>query len=108
MKDTTPPERCDRFLFARPGGFQPGTYVLTVKRVAADTPPDPDWAELQNALDEAGTGIVIAPLPDADGMSFALVSRPPDMTDQEAALIVTGMAEPVVIGPWDIPVIITE
>jgi hypothetical protein len=35
-------------------------------------------------LDEAGTGIVIAPLPDAEGLCFALVSRPSDMTDQEA------------------------
>jgi hypothetical protein len=97
----SPPRRCDRLFFSRPGGFPPGDYSLMIKRLAASISPIQDWPALQRALGEVG--IVVATLPD-DGRSFALISRPPDMTDQEASLVVSGMQEPVVIGPWTVPV----
>jgi hypothetical protein len=103
----SPIRRCDRIFFARHGGFPPGDYSLTVKRLAASLSPNQDWAALQEALDEAHTGIVVAPLPD-DGRSFALMRRPPDMTDQEASIIVSGLQEPVVLGPWVIPISLEE
>jgi hypothetical protein len=99
----SPLRRCDRLFFSRPDGFPPGSYTLTVARLAASLLASQDWGEIQHTLDEADTGIVIASLPD-DGRSFALVQRPPEMTDQEASLIVSGLEEPVVIGPWVIPV----
>ena len=103
----SPLRRCDRIFFSRPGGFPPGDYSLTIKRLAASLSPNQDWAALQRALDETGTGIVVAPLPD-DGRSFALIRRPPDMTDQEGSLIVSGLQEPVVLGPWVIPISLEE
>ena len=103
----SPPRRCNRLYFSRPGGFPPGDYSLTIKRLAASLEPNQDWNALQRALDEADTGIVVAPLPD-DGRSFALIGRPPDMTDQEASLVVSGIQEPVVLGPWVIPISLEE
>ena len=106
--DQSPPVRCDRLYFTRPGGFPAGQYTLTIERLAASIPQSPDWAALQSALDESGTGIIVAPLPDGEGPSFDLVHRPPEISDQEASLIVTGFFEPVVIGPWEILVAIEE
>ena len=88
-----------------PEGSPPGAYTLTIKRLAASLSPDQDWPALQKALEQEG--ILVAPLPD-DGRSFALIRRPPEMSDQEASLVVTGLQEPVVLGPWVIPISLEE
>jgi hypothetical protein len=38
------------------------------------------------------------------GGIYALIDTPPGMSDNQAHDIVVGMAEPVVIGPWALPI----
>lgn len=100
--------RCDRLFFTRPGGFPPGVYSLTIIRLAASIPAEPDWAALESTLADAAPGLVIEPLPGQSGLSFGLIGVPAGMTDAEAANLVLGLAEPVVVGPWSIRVEIQE
>jgi hypothetical protein len=97
-------QRCDRIHFQMLSIRPQQEYTLTIQRIAADLPQDPDWDELQRRLDAAGTGILIEPLEDADGFSFALLERPDSMTDLEAHNVVVGMAGEVIEGPWQLPV----
>jgi hypothetical protein len=103
-----PDRACGRLTFPLPEGFQCGECTLTIKRLAGITAEDPDWAEIQRALDEANTGIVIEPSVGGDSRDFTLISWPENMTDLEAHYIVVGMLEPVVIGPWVFPVVFGE
>ncbi len=98
--DGVPYQRCDRVGFPMTEEPGEGMYTLTIRRIAADLPDEPDWAELQRRLDAAHTGIRIEPLPDAEGLSFALIERPAAMSDLEAHDVVVGMAGDVVEGPW--------
>jgi hypothetical protein len=103
-----PPRRCDRLFFSRPGGFPPGEYTLTIARLSASIPAEPDWAALEKALAQAAPGLVIEQLPDQAGLAFGLISTPAGMTDSEAADLVVGLAEPVLIGPWSVPIEIQQ
>jgi hypothetical protein len=103
-----PPRRCDRLFFSRPGGFPPGVYSLTIARLAASIPAEPDWAALETALADAAPGLLIEPLPGEPGLSFGLAATPSGMTDAEAADLVVGLAEPVLIGPWSVQIEIQE
>jgi len=93
-------QRCDRIQFRLPEVSTQFEYTLTIHKIAASLPDDPDWAELQRRLDASSTGIRIEPLPDAEGLSFALVEKPETMSDLEAHNVVVGMAGDVVNGPW--------
>jgi hypothetical protein len=104
----SPPRRCDRLFFSRPGGFPPGDYSLTIVRLAATIPEQPDWAALQTALADVAPGLLIERLPGQAGLAFGLIEKPSGMTDAEAADLVVGLAEPVLIGPWVVPVEIRE
>ena len=97
-------QRCDRIQFVMSSIQPQREYTLTIQRIAADLPEDPDWEELQRRLDAAGTGIQIEPLEDAGGFSFALLERPDSMTDLEAHNVVVGMAGDVIEGPWQFKV----
>jgi len=97
-------QRCDRIQFVMPSIQPQQEYTLTIQRIAADLPEDPDWEELQRRLDAVGTGIQIEPLEDAGGFSFALLERPDSMTDLEAHNVVIGMAGAVMEGPWQLKV----
>lgn len=100
----SPPKRCDRLFFSRPGGFPIGNYLLTIARLAATIPEHPDWPALQRRIAQAAPGIVIEPLAGQSGLSFALLAKPEGMTDPEAHDIVVGLADRVLIGPWSIPI----
>jgi hypothetical protein len=100
----TPARRCDALLFPLPLQFDSSEDVLTIERIAASLPADPDWDLLFERLRQVAPGIVIEPLEDASGLSFALIDKPPGMSDLEAHNIVVGIAEPVEIGPWEIPI----
>lgn len=97
-------QRCDRIRFVMPSIQPQQEYTLTIRKIAADLPQNPDWEELQRRLDAAGTGVRIEPLEDADGFSFALLERPDSMTDLEAHNVVVGMAGEVIEGPWQFKV----
>jgi hypothetical protein len=92
--------RCDNLVFYLGEESWADEYILTVERIAASIPADPDWDQLEQKLVEEHTGIVIERLPGAEGLSFSLKEKPAEMTDLEAHDIVVGMADPVVIGPW--------
>lgn len=92
--------RCDNLVFYLGEESWADEYILTVERIAASIPADPDWDQLEQKLVEEQTGIVIERLPDAEGLSFALKEKPTEITDLEAHDIVVGLADPVVIGPW--------
>jgi len=100
--------RCDVLAFSTASVILPGEYTITIERLAASLPQEPHWDELQRSLDEAGTGIVIAPLPGEEGLSFALLQRPAGLTDLEAHDIVVGMAQPVALRPWVVPVFLED
>lgn len=100
--------RCDRLVFDLPGDFELRGASLVVQRLAASLPADPDWTRIRETLAELQTGIVIEPLEDSAGLSFALVRRPSNMTDLQAHDVVLGIAEPVEIGPWIIPVTFSD
>jgi len=102
--ESRPARRCDSLVFELPAEFQATDNTLVVQRLAASLPQNPDWDELQRTLAEAAPGIVIEPLSGAEGLSFGLIDRPDDMTDLEAHNVVVGLAEPVVLGPWIVPV----
>lgn len=104
----SPLGRCDRLFFSRFEGFPPGAYSLTISRLAASLPTEPDWNALQSALAEAAPGLVIEPLLNESGLSFALIAKPPGVTDAEAHDLVLGLAEPVFLGPWSIPIHIPQ
>ena len=97
-------QRCDQIRFVMPSIQPQQEYTLTIQKIAADLPEDPNWEELQQRLDAAGTGIRIESLEDADGFSFALLERPDSMTDLEAHNVVVGMAGDVMEGPWQFKV----
>ena len=84
--------------------YQVDGSTLTVQRLAASLPQNPDWIEILRRLEELGTGIVIEPLQGVEGLSFALIEKPDGMEDLEAHNVVVGIADPVVIGPWVLPV----
>ncbi len=92
--------RCDNLVFYLGQESWADEYILTIERIAASIPSNPDWDELKQKLAEQQTGIVIERLPGAEGLSFALKEKPAEMTDLEAHDIVVGMADPVVVGPW--------
>jgi hypothetical protein len=96
--------RCDRLFIDLPEGFELQGATFVVQRLAASLPSDPDWEQIQRSLDDMQSGIVIEPLQGADGLSFSLIARPSDMTDLQAHNVVDGIAEPVEIGPWELPV----
>jgi hypothetical protein len=96
--------RCDNLLFPLPENFGSHEDTLTIERIAASLPADPDWSGLLHRLQQVAPGIVIEPLEGSGGLSFALIEKPPGMTDLEAHNVVVGIAEPVEIGPWEIPI----
>lgn len=102
--DSQPARRCDRLVFDMPNGLEQARGTLAIRRLAASLPIDPDWDHLQRRLEDLQTGIIIEPLDGAEGLSFALITRPENMTDLQAHDVVVGIAEPVVVGPWIVPV----
>ena len=98
------PRRCDRFDASPSVGFDRVRAVLTVERIAASMPSEVDWDQLLQRVDEAAADLVIEPMPDQEGPSFGVARTPPGMTDLEAHNLVVGLVEPVIIGPWVIPI----
>jgi hypothetical protein len=96
--------RCDRLVFDLPDGFELRGAMLVVQRLAASLPADPDWTQIQGTLADMQAGIIIEPLEDTAGLSFALIEKPSNMTDLQAHNVVVGIAEPVEIGPWILPI----
>jgi len=104
QSDPESPRRCDRFEASPPAGFDGEQAVLSVARIAASMPVEVDWDQLLQRIHEAAPSLVIEPMPDQGGPSFAVAQTPPGMTDLEAHNLVVGLVEPVIIGPWVIPI----
>jgi len=102
--NSTFPLRCDKLVFSAPSDFETKESTLTVERIAASMPSDVDWDDLLHRLDEVAPGLEIKPMPDQGGPSFGIVRTPEGMTDIEAHNLVLGLVEPVIIGPWNIPI----
>jgi hypothetical protein len=65
-------------------------------------PLDVNWDQLLQRIHEVAPSLVIEPMPEQGGPSVA--QTPPGMTDLEAHNLVVGMVEPVIIGPWIMPI----
>ena len=92
--------RCDRISFSVPEDVSDASYTATIERIAASLPPSVDCAEVQHRLDAAQTGIRIECLAGGEGLSYAVLEKPPSMTNLEAAHTVDDIAGDVVAGPW--------
>lgn len=106
QSDPASTTRCDRFNSDLPPDFHIEQATLTVERVSASMPDEIDWEQVLERVERAEPGVVIEPMQDEPGPSFAVVETPPDMTDLEAHNLVVGVIEPVVIGPWSVPLAI--
>ena len=96
--------RCDRSETEIPDGFNFGQATLTVERIAATIPNDVDWDPVIESVEEIAPDLVWYPLDDQPGPGFGMEEPPPGMTAMEAHDLILGLIEPVVIGPWSIPV----
>lgn len=96
--------RCYRSGSSKPGDFQIDQATLTVERIAATIGSKVDWDAVLEKIGLVAPGIVIDPILDQPGPGFAVIETPPGMTALEAHNIVMGLMEPVVIGPWSIPI----
>jgi hypothetical protein len=98
------PRRCDRFEAIVPVGFNDTKARLTVKRIAASIPEEVDWYTVTQRVGEVEPNLVFEPMLDQGGPSFAVILTPPGMSDREAHDLILGMVDPVILGPWVIPV----
>lgn len=98
--------RCDQFTSSLPANFDRNQATLTVKRIAASMPQQIDWDRVLDRVEALAPGVVIEPMPDQGGPSFAVVEVPSGMTDLEAHNLVVGTIDPVIIGPWTVPIIL--
>lgn len=96
--------RCDEFKSSLPEDFKIDEAILTVKRIAADFPAKIDWDAVLQELERVAPDLVIEPDRDQPGPGFGVIEMPPGMTNHEAVYLVVGLIEPVVIGPWSIPI----
>lgn len=96
--------RCDRSAVDIPTGFHIEQAILTVERIAAAIPNNIDWDAVIQLVEEIAPGIVWDPIVDQPGPGFSIDETPPGMTALEAHDLILGVIEPVVIGPWSIPI----
>jgi len=105
QKSAPPPiRRCDLFTADVPASFSLSEARLEVKRIAASMPQSIDWDIVTQRVQHIAPGLEFAPLPDQSGPSIEVIQTPPGMTAEEASNLVVGLVDPVILGPWDVPV----
>jgi hypothetical protein len=96
--------RCDQFEAGLPEQFYIDNASLRVERISASFPSEVNWTRIMQRITEIAPGLVIEPMAEEGGPSFALIEVPPGMTDLEAHNLVVGSVDPVILGPWTIAV----
>ncbi len=105
--DGQPGQRCDTLTFVVAPDADLTNATIEIASIAALPQPDEYCSvylpKIQQALMERGTGILVDCLDVNGTLTMQITSRPPEMSQEQAELIVYSDEFYTVVGPWSFP-----